>query len=222
MKSISENAQVFRQFLTLIERMFGEKCEVALHDLKDREYDSSIVDIRNGHVSGRKPGDSGGNWGLEVLSGAVTDGDRFNRLLHSKDGRVVRSSTIFIKGDEGEIIGAICVNLDITETVRFEEYLRSFNQSFSQPGGEQELFLNDVNELLDNYINQCRVMIGKEPADMSKEEKLQVVRFLDSKGAFLITRSGDKVCDFLGISKFTLYSYLDTVRCGAEEKTGKS
>ncbi|MCB5915380.1 helix-turn-helix domain-containing protein, partial [Lachnospiraceae bacterium 210521-DFI.5.19] len=27
-------------------------------------------------------------------------------------------------------------------------------------------------------------------------------------GAFLITKSGDKVSSYLGISKFTLYSYM--------------
>ncbi|MFR5600596.1 MAG: helix-turn-helix domain-containing protein [Holdemania filiformis] len=47
---------------------------------------------------------------------------------------------------------------------------------------------------------------------MNKEEKMEIVRFLDHKGAFLITKSGDKICAFLDISKFTLYSYLDTIR----------
>ena len=31
----------------------------------------------------------------------------------------------------------------------------------------------------------------------------------DDAGAFLITKSGDKVANLLNISKFTLYSYMD-------------
>jgi predicted transcriptional regulator YheO len=29
---------------------------------------------------------------------------------------------------------------------------------------------------------------------------------------FVISKSGDRVCEFLGISKFTLYNYLDAIR----------
>ena len=32
------------------------------------------------------------------------------------------------------------------------------------------------------------------------------------KGALLITKSGTRICKFLGISKFTLYNYLDELR----------
>ena len=44
---------------------------------------------------------------------------------------------------------------------------------------------------------------------MNKEEKIQAIQFLRDAGAFLITKSGDKVSNFYGISKFTLYSYID-------------
>ena len=33
---------------------------------------------------------------------------------------------------------------------------------------------------------------------------------LSQHGAFLITKSGDKVAKYFGISKYTLYSYIDT------------
>ncbi len=39
--------------------------------------------------------------------------------------------------------------------------------------------------------------------------KVQVVQYLNDAGAFLITKSGDKVASILGISKFTLYNYMD-------------
>ena len=52
---------------------------------------------------------------------------------------------------------------------------------------------------------------------MSKEEKKQVISQLDKKGALLITRSGLKICQVLGISKFTLYNYLEEIRKQQEE-----
>lgn len=47
---------------------------------------------------------------------------------------------------------------------------------------------------------------------MTKEDKIRAIRFLDDSGAFLITRSGPKVCQYFGISTYTLYSYLDEIR----------
>ena len=67
----------------------------------------------------------------------------------------------------------------------------------------------NVNELLDSLINESVKKIGKPPALMNKEEKIRAIHFLRDAGAFLITRSGDKVSNFYGISKFTLYSYID-------------
>ena len=44
---------------------------------------------------------------------------------------------------------------------------------------------------------------------MNKEDKQRAIRYLNSKGALLITKSGDKIAKYFGISKFTLYSYID-------------
>ena len=66
-----------------------------------------------------------------------------------------------------------------------------------------------VNELLDDLIEQSVQMVGKPVAMMSKEDKIAAIAFLNKAGAFLITRSGDKISKHFGISKYTLYSYID-------------
>ena len=45
---------------------------------------------------------------------------------------------------------------------------------------------------------------------MTKEDKIRVVRYLNDAGAFLITKSGDRIASVLGISKFTLYKYMES------------
>ena len=52
---------------------------------------------------------------------------------------------------------------------------------------------------------------------MNREQKMEFLRFLDKKGAFLISKSNERVCEFLQISKFTLYNYLDAIRNGDEK-----
>ena len=48
----------------------------------------------------------------------------------------------------------------------------------------------------------------KEYSEAKSVIDVAVVQYLDHAGAFLITKSGDKVSSYLGISKFTLYSYM--------------
>lgn len=47
---------------------------------------------------------------------------------------------------------------------------------------------------------------------MNKEAKIRLIRFLDERGVFMIQKSGQTVCELLGISKFTLYNYLEEAR----------
>ncbi|MDR0689078.1 MAG: helix-turn-helix transcriptional regulator [Spirochaetaceae bacterium] len=228
MKSIQEQRDLFNKIMTLLERHLGPKCEVVLHDLT-RDYGSTIVDIRHGYITNRKIGDAGSNLGLEVLRGTAQNGDQFNYITYTRDNKILRSSSIYFRGEDNQVVGALCVNLDITQSLRCEEFLHQFNQfppdtvkkdSGSPEQGDgagntppvKEVFVNSVRELLDYLIGEAHAQTGKAVSRMQRGDKLKFIHFLDQKGAFLITRSGDAVCDFLGISKYTLYRYLDIVR----------
>lgn len=211
MEHITEEKAFLQALIDGIAAQFGDKCEVVLHDLT-RNYDSTIVAIKNGHVTGRRVGDCGSNLGLEVLRGTVEDGDRYNYITQTKDGKVLRSSSIYIKNEEGQAIGSICINLDISDLIMAENTIRSLTMRNTDE--VSEVFVQDVNELLDFLLQQCLNEIGKPVAHMSREDKQRAIRFLDSKGAFLIKKAGDKVCSYFDISKFTLYSYLDEARGG--------
>ena len=52
-------------------------------------------------------------------------------------------------------------------------------------------------------------LVGKPVALMNKDDKVRAIQFLNKSGAFLVTKSGDKVAKYFGISKYTLYSYID-------------
>ena len=211
MKTIYDNMDMFTSILDLLENHLGTNCEIVLHD-NTKEYEHSIVDIRNGHVTGRKIGNCGGNWGLEVISKTTSDTHIYNKIVHMRNGKIIRGSSIFIQDDHGTNIGAICINTDITDTLKCEEYLKLFNNYSTSTPSCNELFTADVNQLMDNLLIQCENMFEKSMNHLNKDEKMQIIRFLDSKGAFLITKSGDRVCEFLNISKFTLYNYLEITR----------
>ena len=216
MHSIYDNIDMFKNILDLLENHLGSNCEIVLHD-NTKEYEHSIVDIRNGHVTGRKSGDCGGNWGLEVMSKMTSDTHIYNKVIHMRNGKIIRGSSMFIQDDNGMNIGAVCINMDITDSLKCEEYLKIFNQYSTPTPSSNELFTTDVNQLMDSLLAQCEKMFDKSISHLNKDEKLQIIHFLDSKGAFLITKSGDRVCEFLNISKFTLYNYLETTRCTSKQ-----
>lgn len=224
MDAVTLHEKSLTQIVDLLENLFGLKCEVALHDWS-QPYDSTLVDIRNGHITGRTVGDCGSNLGLEVMRGTVRNGDKFNYITHTRDGKILRSSTIYLRDQNDKVRFALCVNLDITETLKFENYLHELNQYQINESEPEEVFVKNVSDLLDYFLQKGFEHAGKDPGDMNKDDKMRMLEFLDRKGAFLISKSNKKICEALNISKFTLYNYLDQIHSaasGEEDNTGQA
>ena len=62
---------------------------------------------------------------------------------------------------------------------------------------------------MDDLIEQSVAKVGKPVALMTKDDKIAAIQFLNNAGAFLVTKSGDKISKYFGISKYILYSYID-------------
>lgn len=194
---------------------FGSGCEVVVHDLEAADPSHSIVAIENGHVTGRRLGDGPSHVVLEALhAGGERLEDRLAYLTKTADGKILKSSTVFIRDDDGRAVGIFAVNYDIT-------ILRAMGDTIAEVVGtepsaprEPEPIVRSVADLLDDLIEQSVQLVGTPVALMTKEEKVRAIRYLNDTGAFLITKSGPKVCKFFGISKYTLYNYLDEARSG--------
>lgn len=192
---------------------FGPNCEIVIHDLQSNDPDSSIVAIENGHVSGRKVGDGPSHVVLEALnSGNLPQDDRLCYLTKTHDGKTLKSTTIYIRDENKEAIGIFSINYDITLMLAMEDALRQFTATAPGPEDAPEPIAQNVSDLLDELIEQSVKRVGKPVALMSKEDKVKAIRFLNDTGAFLITKSGGKVCKYFGISKYTLYSYIEEAK----------
>ena len=192
---------------------FGSSCEIAIHDLKTKDLERSIVYIENGHVSNRQTGDGPSGIVLETLqSDPSAIHDKLSYLTKTEDGRILKSSTFYIRDDDGSISYIFSLNYDITAFTAASTAIQSLiatKDNFPDLTGDSpRQITHNVNELLDVLIEQAVAKVGKPVAMMNKDDKVAVVQYLDHAGAFLITKSGDKVSSYLGISKFTLYSYM--------------
>lgn len=202
-----------------IAMQMGKNCEVVLHDYS-HPYDSTIVAIENNHITGRKIGDCGTNLGLQILSGVTSDENQYNYITQLKNGHILRSSSIYLRNDNNDITGAICINLDITDLLAAKNVLESLSMSnnFTEETipKPQEFIANDINTMLDSMLEKAVESVGVPPRQMTREHKIQAIRFLDTHGALLIKKSADKIAKYFGISKFTLYNYLGKDESGEQ------
>lgn len=195
---------------------FGSSCEVVIHDLTRKGLEQSIVYIENGHVSNRHTGDGPSGIVLETLrSDPGKIRDKLAYLTKTDNGRILKSSTLYIRDEKGNVRYIFSMNYDITALLAAENLIRGLVQTEPEepPDGSSDTppqkITHNVTELLDMLIDQAIAKVGKPVALMNKDDKVAVVQYLNNAGAFLITKSGDKVSSLLGISKFTLYSYMD-------------
>lgn len=215
MLSYQANKEWLHKLMDLLEAHFGPDVEFVLHDLT-LDYEHTIVDIRNGHITGREIGGTGDILGLEYIRNASEDnGTYYNFIEYTKEGKTLRSSTLFLRDEDGNPSVCIAINEDITKSLELERYLHSRNRvNTDQPN--EDKYRGDVNDMLQHLMDQAQLMVGKNSAHMTKEDKLRYLEFLDKHGAFLITYSNAQVCKALNISQFSLYNYLRMIRGGKD------
>ena len=172
-----------------------------------------IVHINNGHVTNRQEGGVPSKVVLQTIhKDAAQLKDRLGYLTRTPEGKILKSSTFYIRSQDGTAIDYLfSINYDISGLMTIDRSIKAFIDTEPQPltGQKPEQIVNNVNDLLDNLLEQSVALVGKPAALMNKDEKVTAIRFLNDAGAFLITKSGDKISRYFGISKFTLYNYID-------------
>ena len=169
--------------------------------------------IENGHVSNRQTGDGPSGIVLETLqSDPSTIHDKLSYLTKTEDGRILKSSTFYIRDDDGSISYIFSLNYDITAFTAASTAIQSLIATKDNlpdlTGDSPRQITHNVNELL-GFVDRAGRCKGRK-ASCNDEQRRQscCCPVSDHAGAFLITKSGDKVSSYLGISKFTLYSYM--------------
>ncbi len=207
MKDIKEALPILEPILNGLGKHFGNKFEFVLHDYRNG-FKSSIISIVNGEITGRKVGDSGTKIGLELTKPKQTTEDgRFHYSSQTKDGRMLTSSTIYLKDEEGSVIGSLCINFDCSDLIQ----ARSFIDSFIGDKQEEPVMYGSIDDLLTDLLMESVERIGMPPAQMTKEQKLECMRFLQEKGALEIKGGINKIAKFLGTTRSTVYNYINEI-----------
>ena len=132
-----------------IAAQFGSDCEVVIHDL-NRILDHSIVFIVNGHVSGRKVGDGASHVVMEQLqSNDQTTKDHLCYLMKTPNGKILKSSTVYIRNNRGRVSAILAINYDISRLMMVESAVRDLISTPEPQPTEPERIVN-INDLLED------------------------------------------------------------------------
>ena len=64
---------------------------------------------------------------------------------------------------------------------------------------------------LDRLIDAVEAELGGRLPMLSREDKQRAVRLLDERGAFILRRAVEDVADAMGVSRITVYNYLNAI-----------
>ncbi|MDJ0954093.1 MAG: helix-turn-helix domain-containing protein [Acidimicrobiia bacterium] len=72
--------------------------------------------------------------------------------------------------------------------------------------------LPPLSHALELLVSRIESELGATLADLDRVGKQRAVRMLDEQGAFLLRKSIEYVADAMGVSRITIYNYLNAIK----------
>lgn len=213
----SESHVILTTLATLVEPLAAVlpgECEVVLHDLSD--LSRSIVAIA-GNLTGRTVGGPAPE-SLVLAGEKGSYGTSLGRSTRHPDGHELRSSTLIFRNASGTAVAALCILNDTRDWASALDLARSMlpwsrdelRDGPSDSGQDQgKEMLRDVDDLAREVLARALASIDIPVDLMQKRHKLAIVRELNESGYFLLRESVEKVAQALGVTRFTIYNYLN-------------
>ncbi|WP_051571090.1 helix-turn-helix transcriptional regulator [Cryptosporangium arvum] len=197
--------EAYRPLVEPLAAALAPGAEVVLHDLS--KLPNSVVAIAGG-LSGRTPGAPATDLGLRLLMQDDPPDRVIGYRTELPGGIVCRSSTIFLSGDHDRPVAALCLNRDITRLSQARDLLAELVDTPEVSGHDRsETFYDSVENLTEDLLR--RAIGAQDVSEMSKADKTRVVKDLERRGFFLIKESVELAARTLGVSRYTIYNYLN-------------
>lgn len=203
---------IFDRYIQIAEvlgQMFPNILEAVVHDFKD--LDHSIIYIINGHISGREVGHGASELGLRRLLGQEDIPDvLINYININQNGNKLKSASIAIRDGKKKIIGAFCVNVDISYFEHFHHFLTTLMHSTPLPlVGQGELtpidtIEEEIKKLIQDYLVKWSLVFSQ----LDYNDKQEIVIYLNQKKCFRQRGAVMAVANALKLTRQSIYNYL--------------
>lgn len=187
--------------------------EAVLHDLTQPE--KSVISIVNGHISGRKigdallsgPDDDAGFLGLLDASQPVPTRVFSGYTTTTVAGTKLNSASTIYYSKSGSPLVAFCINVDIEAVVRLKRELDYLLPTPVETESADSIPRDIQDKSLDEVLAQYRPTGSENKTDFRK----RVVSEIHAMGFFKIKGSVNHVARALGVTRYTIYNYLDKI-----------
>jgi D-arginine utilization repressor len=202
-KKSRPNDNPFQPYFSIgeaIATLFHPYVEVVLHDLRT----GRIVRIWNVSTD-RQPGD------LSHLNRAQDQFDikqavlgPYEKALPSQ-GRT-KSVTAALRDPDGELIGFLCVNLEVTLIDSVTAMLTSFASSdMKRP---EPIYRNDLQQHISYLVRDYSLRVNKPIDHLARQERVDLVSLVDRAGLFQARNSINLVAKAMQLSRASVYNLL--------------
>lgn len=183
----------------------GEHVEAALSGLRDRGF---VPDV--GPFGTSVEGETGQL--LRALADAATASFEAGATALTVTARAVADPA-----DAGEFLTAMrpvarALGGRVVETERMSPAAVPLVWKGRVVGGLERPVPGDLRHGLGSLVAQIEGELGAELAALSRVDKQKAVRMLDERGAFAIRNAVEEVADAMGVSRVTVYNYLNATR----------
>lgn len=195
---------------------FGRSCEVVLHDYRDPERSVAAV---AGAVTGREVGDAMSEIGLRVLAAGADARNDVGYLTRAQDGRLLKCTTLPLHDVDGTLIGALCINIDVSAINRATGVLSDLlglSLVAESPVPTTD-FSGELDQVLESLIERAERANAVPASALGRDQRLELVRSLNDAGVFALRGAPARVAKRLGISRTGLYNDLACVKKDNEQ-----
>ena len=186
--------------------MFGEQCETIVHEMDGQKVKN--LAIYNGHVSGRTTGSTLSIYGRDTMMDEEDpkvnlDLDYVNQMVITSSGTPMKSSTFPFRVDDSPF--ALGTNYDISVMSQMSRIM----DGLLRTDATLQTSLFGTGNSMEEVFESCSEMVKRLFSQMQKADRLTLVSILKEKGFFQMQRSVPYAAERLGVTKYTIYNYLN-------------
>ena len=186
--------------------MFGEQCETIVHEMDGQKVKN--LAIYNGHVSGRTTGSTLSIYGRDTMMDEEDpkvnlDLDYVNQMVITSSGKIMKSSTFHFRGEDYHF--ALGINYDISVMRQMSRIM----DGLLRTDATLQTSLFGTGNSMEEVFESCSEMVKRPFSQMQKADRLTLVSILKEKGFFQMQRSVPYAAERLGVTKYTIYNYLN-------------
>lgn len=194
----------YKNVIKALADFLGPNIEIVLHAITNDKSD--IIAIENGHITGRKVGDSLTEAGKVIIKKLENGLDYFGPYKSfSPKRKNLRSITIAIRNKNGKLIGLLCLNMDLTN---FENILKFVDNFLKFRSDNKEIFIKQVKKhSLEEIFTETYSTVSSKFAN-GRVDNFSLIKYLYEDNFFTFKNAVPYVASKLNISIYTVYSYL--------------